>query len=360
MTKTMRYGILLGLLAGFAPACHADNLNWGSLFVKGATVSPTTQNYLTGIMTETRSNSGIHFTAVAHIIAQGHLPTDPGYQECRLVLQTVPMILKLAICARAAGDPSQAAACRGAATTGLKVWANTYKPNGDPINETVFIPWAQAMDIMTPLLAPKDLAPLQKFARALIAGGDKFYGGMSTKDGRYYNNWGTFRLCERAYFAAALGDKAALQATGKMLDAHLPHNIYTDGSTLDYLQRDAFDYHLYDLKPLMGVAAQMPKGFMSAASMARIQKSLDFMRPYFLGQKTHIEFLHTTVAIDLARKKAGLAAYQNKPWVPSTARPVLRVGRVAFPAIKSWTASIVDDKYDTILRLMVSAIEDRP
>ncbi len=32
MTKTVRYGILLGLLAGVAPACHADNLNWGSLF----------------------------------------------------------------------------------------------------------------------------------------------------------------------------------------------------------------------------------------------------------------------------------------------------------------------------------------
>ena len=59
-------------------------------------------------------------------------------------------------------------------------------------------------------------------------------------------------------------------------------------------------------------------------------------------------------------QKAGLAAYQNQPWVPSTARPVLRVGRVAFPAIKSWTTSIVDDKYDKILRLMVSAIEDRP
>ena len=330
------------------------------LFIKGTTVSPTTERYLAGIMTETRSNSGIHFTAVAHILSQGHLPTDPGVQKSRTALGQIPIILKLAVCARTAADPAQAAACRGAATTGLMVWANTYKPNGDPINESALTPWAQALDIMTPILAPKDLAQLQKFARATIAGGDRFYGRMSTKDGRYYNNWGTFRLCERAYFAAALGDKAMVKATGKMLDAHLMHNILDDGRTNDFRDRDAFHYHVYDLRPLIQVAAQMPKGFMSSASMARIQIALDFMRPYFTGQEKHIEFVHTKVAFDITRKKAGLKTYQNLPWDPTEARPNLRLGRVSFPAIRSWTASTVDEKYDTMFKLLVSALEDRP
>ena len=360
MMKTARCGILLGLLTAVAPVCRADDLNWGSLFMKGAVVSPQTAKYLAGIISDTRSNSGIHFTAVAKIISEGHLPTDPGVRESREALQNIPIILKLAVCARTAGDPAQKAACRAAARTGLMVWANTYRPNGDPVNESAFIPWAQAMDAMAPLLEPKDQAQLKKFARAIIAAGDRFYGTMWPWDGRYHNNWASWRLCERAFMAAAVGDRGALQATGKMLDEHLKHNILDDGSTIDFHQRDALHYHDYDVAPLADMAARMPRGFLSNGSRARIQNALNFMRPYFTGQKQHIEFVHTTVPFDIARKKAGLKDYQNLPWDPAGSRKTLRLARVPFPVIRSWTASTVDEHYDPLFKLMVSALEDRP
>ena len=353
-----RYGILLGLWAGLVPVCHAENLNWGTLFKKGAAVSPQTEKYLAGVLSEARAKSDQCFPAVATIIGQGHLNTDPGWNTSYLAKKNIPMFLKLAVCARNEKDPVQRESCLQTAKFGLMTWAEVYKPNGDPINEAIFIPWAQALDVLNPLLEPNEKAQLEKFARAIIAAGDKYYGGMSSRDGKYYNNWGTYRLCERAFLAAAIGDKDMLKATGKMLDAHLQENLLDNGQSIDFRDRDAFHYHVYDLYPLIEVAAQMPKGFLSGASMARIQKSLDFMRPYFMGEKENIEFKDTKVAFDIKRKKAGYEKYQNQPWDPTEARELLRLGRVPFPGIRNWTGSTVDAKYSNMFKLMVSVLEN--
>ncbi len=263
------------------------------------------------------------------------------------------------MCARIAKDPFVQTACRQTAIQGLLAWARVYRPDGNPINESRLIPLIQAWDVLKPLLKTEEQAALQDFGRKIIGAGDAFFASLKPTDGRYYNNWGTWRLCIRVLTSAVLEDHGLIQSSHQLFAEHMAHNLMeADGSSSDFAQRDALLYHVYDLEAYVDTAAQMPSGFFSEEELSRIRKSIGFIRPFFTGEKEHIEFANSTVPFDIKRKNANMADYQNAPWNPEEARPLLRLARTVFPDIKSWTQNTVDEHYDPILKLQTAGLGD--
>ena len=46
-----------------------------------------------------------------------------------------------------------------------------------------------------------------------------------------------------------------------------------------------------------------------------VELAIDWLTPFALGQKTHKEFVHSSVPFDAMRAKAGLKGYPG-PWEP--------------------------------------------
>lgn len=75
-----------------------------------------------------------------------------------------------------------------------------------------------------------------------------------------------------------------------------------------------------------------------------VRDALEFIRPYYTGEKKHIEFVCSKIPSDLKGKADGVEQYQNRPWDPKKARTLLRLALPVFPEIQSWagTAKSVD------------------
>jgi hypothetical protein len=68
----------------------------------------------------------------------------------------------------------------------------------------------------------------------------------------------------------------------------------TDGRTNDFVQRDALNYHIAAVQPLVEIMLCAPDVVTPAVRTALLS-GLDFVRPYFLRQAEHVEFAATTV-----------------------------------------------------------------
>jgi hypothetical protein len=236
-------------------------------------------------------------------------------------------------------------------------------PTGNPINENPFLPLFQAIDIASPMLAAADRDVLLSWVRKFILNGDSFYSALKANDTRRVNNWFAWRLAIRAVSSTVLSDTSAQAETRKMLAKFLAKNFLTDsngnanGHTLDFDQRDALHYHIYDLEPLVELALSCPQ-YKDPVLIGDIGAGLNFIRPYFAGEKQHIEFVHSTVPFDLQRCNAGQKDYCNLPWNPSGARVLLRIGRALIPAVKAWSQTVVDENYDPRIKLLAAIYGD--
>jgi hypothetical protein len=167
------------------------------------------------------------------------------------------------------------------------------------------------------------------------------------------------RLLIRTVAATVAGHEAARGATPGLLREFVARNYVAgpsgerDGRTIDFIQRDALNYHLAAVQPLVEVTLYAPD-LVDHVVRAAIRSGLEFIRPYFLGQQEHVEFARTSVPFDRERRDDGNPVFQNAPWVPARGRVLLRLARTAFPEIRGWTEQIVDQRYDPRTKLLAA------
>jgi hypothetical protein len=102
---------------------------------------------------------------------------------------------------------------------------------------------------------------------------------------------------------------------------HLQGNLLAGNIVIDFPKRDALHYAVYDLEPLTMAALAArehgtPEFEDKNAAGASVRGCIDWLTPYALGQKTHIEFEHSPVKFDQARAKAGVDGFSGA-WKPS-------------------------------------------
>ena len=280
---------------------------------------------------------------VATIQREGILSTDPRYRASDAALKSIDDIYTWAMCARVA-DVALAARCAQRAGEGLDTWSSTYRSMGNPINDNYLIPMIEAVDLACPLAAPERCARWRSWVLELARRGDDFYATVKPTDGRYANNWASWRLLIRGIAGAVAGDEALVASTRQLVAAHVARNLRSDGSSIDFSERDALHYHVYDVEPLTELVLFVPSA-VDAPTADAIGSGVMFLRPFVLGEQLHIEFVRTTVPFDVQRRQAGDPVFTNAAWNPKEARPLLRLARTRFPAVRPWTESLVDEDY---------------
>ncbi|WP_316844622.1 alginate lyase family protein [Pedobacter psychrodurus] len=261
------------------------------------------------------------------IRTEGLLKGNPKKVKTQQALPDMAKMFALALQYRLTGDQKYLNKC----VEFLGAWAKINRPNGDPIDDTNLDPAVEAYDLVKTDLPPADKKLIEQWlsetARAEINSKR-----MKPGRGTAINNWNAHRLKVVGEIGYALNNHELINWTIENLKSHININLYADGTSLDFKERDAMHYHIYDLEPMLKLAiiidrAKGPNFYTyESPNGSSIKKSVAWLIPYINGEKQHEEYVNTTVKFDRDRAKnnePGFAA--GTMFKPELALPVLKL-----------------------------------
>ncbi len=252
--------------------------------------------------------------ALARVHTEGTLPHQGIYDQSREAMRDWPAMRDLALGFALTGDETYLRAV----TRYFAAWLDVYHASLNPIDETGLDKVILAYDLAGKWL-PDPLRPkMAELMRALATG----YLAVqpNTRKGTTVNNWQSHRVQLITLSAFALNDPGLIASAQRAFQTQLDYNLRADGSTVDFEQRDALHYVVYDLEPLLiATLAAKAHGLdwysLKNRNGASLETALRWLEPYAAGERTHEEFAHTTVEFDRTRAKAGLPGFSGR-WDP--------------------------------------------
>lgn len=150
-------------------------------------------------------------------------------------------------------------------------------------------------------------------------------------------NWNAHRIKIIGLIGWALHEDKLVEQAAAEGRTYINDNILADGSSLDFIDRDALQYHVFGLRQMVVLSVFMQSRGVNLASYsgsdgAGIVNGLAFIEPYCTGAKIHIEFRNTKVAGD---RKRQYASYE-KPWDPRNGAYVMALGSLIKPEFGSF------------------------
>lgn len=221
----------------------------------------------------------------------------------------------------------------------LLAWINTYEPEYHPINETVFDQLIQTYVIIKSNLSPQERSDINKYlyswANGYITRMNNAQKGIS-----WYSNWQSHRIKLITLIAVATDNDHLFNESRRLFKKQIEENMNSEGEVVDFKQRDAIHYVVYDLQPLLQAAlAAMSRGedwyHWTAPNNASLEKGINWLTPYVTGEKTHNEFINSKIKLDAIRKQRGLKNF-NGIFRPEEAKSVY------------WLASAFNASYEPL------------
>jgi len=298
-----------GVLMTVVSAAHAADYGLlGPTFGKGA-VSPAMKEQIVARATATLDRPP---GAIPHAHTEGTLP-GKGIREISIkAREDQPIVLNFALAYRLTGDRKFLEA------TGryLENWADIYQISFNPIDETGFDTLIMATDLTESDLPAPIRAKVDAFWRKMAVG---YLDAMDAGPRNANTNWQSHRIKLATMSAFQTGDAKLIARAGEAFRKQIGVNLYADGSTFDFHERDALHYVTYNLDPLM-MAALSAKAHgqdwfaFKSASGSSLPKSLDWLAAYATGEKTHSEFVNSKIQFDRDRANSGQKEYAAHDW----------------------------------------------
>lgn len=247
---------------------------------------------------------------------EGTLPHQGIYDESRKSLRDMEAVLDLAVAWRLTAKPVYLKACQ----TYYGAWLAVYHPSFNPIDETRFDSFIFGYDLVGARLPVEIQARMKTFLRTMAEG--YLEGRGITMEGTRTNNWQSHRVKLAVLAAFELGDPKLIARAKAAFKKQLGANLNGDGSVLDFKERDALHYTVYDLEPLVTVAlAAKVHGQdwfgLTNAKGASLETALEWLAPFAEGKETHLEYVRSTVPFDAQRRAAGVKGFSGA-WEPGT------------------------------------------
>lgn len=261
------------------------------------------------------------------IRTEGLLRGNPKKERTSFALKDTYKMFSLALVYKVKNDENYLKK----ATEFLKAWAKINTPNGNPIDDTNLDKVIETFDLIKSDLVTADRILIADWLNrtALSEINSK---RMNRNQGTGINNWNAHRLKIVGEIGYTLNNKEFISWTKDRLKKHIEVNLNPDGTSLDFKERDAMHYHIYDLEPMLKLALLIKRAdgenFYSYKSTtgASIKKSVDWLIPYIEGTKKHEEYVNTTVKFDKDRAKNNEAGFApGTLFEPVLAIPVLKL-----------------------------------
>jgi hypothetical protein len=231
----------------------------------------------------------------------------------------------------------------------LRAWMTTYVPSYNPIDETKLDSVIVAYVLTREAISAETRSAAQAFLRTLaegyiersLANGDK---AKLRKVNTWNNNWNSHRVKLMAMAAGALDDRALLGRVHERFLDQINNNFLPDGAVIDFEERDALHYVVYDLEPL-SMAAIIAQGMGQqwlndkAVNGKTLAHALDWLIPYASGQRKHEEYVNTKVAFDRKRAEAGMPGFGGT-WQPKSATALYWQAARLAPAYRDLAQSL--------------------
>ncbi|KAB2681666.1 alginate lyase family protein [Brucella pseudintermedia] len=294
------------------------------------------------IIAAAHQNLGKKPNPLKKIHTEGTLPGHGIHDQSVIAEADFPRVYTFALAYQLTHDPVYL----NKAIEYLEAWAALYKPSFNPIDETNFGPFIQAYALLKDDMPSADRSRIQPLIQQFAEG--YIQSGANIMD-RDHANWQSHRIKIATLAAAALGDRNQLNETEKLFKTQISYNIRSDGSVEDFYKRDALHYVTYDLQPLVEASIAAHRSgrdwfHYRSQKGGSLTNALNWLVPYAEGTKQHIEFLHSTVPFDKARRQAGVEAEQIAPWQPQNSAQLF------------WLASQLDKRY----RSLASFLQPNP
>ncbi|MDQ7913053.1 alginate lyase family protein [Pseudomonas sp. 102515] len=281
--------------------------------------------------------------ALPVIHTAGTLPHTGIHDQSAAAVRDFGYMLDLALAWRDSRD----AAVLARLASYLDAWLPRYRPSFQPIDETslgsLIVAYRLTAADLPLATARRSRAFIETLAEGYLQQMEAHRGDTH---GIWSDNWQSHRIKLATLAAGALDDPALFARARATFVAQLSVNLKPDGEVLDFGERDALHYVVYDLEPLV-LAAAVAQGrgedwlHLPGAEGQTLARALDWLLPYALGQHSHEEFRKTRVRFDLQRAEAGLPGYAG-PWDPQGARNLY------------WPASLLDPRYASVARQLAA------
>lgn len=193
----------------------------------------------------------------------------------------------------------------------LVAWASTYEPTGNDVNENKFYPMLVAYEALRDEFPPEERRLVDEWILEMA----EMHAEAVRKSDHLTNRYTKYvRLTAVAGMIFERQEWIDLAHEG--VKRFVRESLYEDGTSRDLKRRDTLTYHGSALKPMIELA-------MLAGSEGEnlyrwtnqrggsIEKSVDYVVPYALGEKTREEWTHSKIDLDRKRAEAGLEKYRR-------------------------------------------------
>lgn len=268
---------------------------------------------------------------IATLSSGGRLQGDAVKENTAASLKDMDKIQALALLYKLSGDTRYATR----AGDFLQAWADTNQPTGQPIDETglepaIFGYRLVRADLPEPRRTRIDNW-LRNVARAEIS-------TRVMKRPTATNNWHSHRLKIVGLIGYALGDAELIRYAKQGFLTQIADNLRADGESIDFIERDALSYHVYDLRPLVTLTLAFAEDGdqlyrWQAPNGASVARSVAWLLPYLRGEKSHAEFAGSRVPFDKARSDNREKGHEiGAPYDPKNALPLMELAAAYDPA----------------------------
>lgn len=298
-----------GVLMTVASAAHAADYGLlGPTFGKGAVSPAMREQIISRAMATLDRPPG----AIPHAHTEGTLP-GKGIREISIkAREDQGIVLNFALAYRLTGERKFLEA------TGryLENWADIYQISFNPIDETGFDTLIMATDLTESDLPAPIRAKVDGFWRKMAVG---YLDAMDAGPRNAETNWQSHRIKLATMAAYQTGDTKLVARARETFRKQIGVNLYADGSTYDFHERDALHYVTYNLDPLMMAALSAQAhgddwfAFKSSTGSS-LPRSLDWLAAYAEGEKTHSEFVNSKIQFDRDRANSGQKEYAAHDW----------------------------------------------
>ncbi len=189
-------------------------------------------------------------------------------------------------------------------------WSRTYRITGNDVNENKFFPLLNAYLAIRDGMDPPDRKQVDAWIRRM----GQAHRRAVARPKQYTNRYGkSLRIL--AQTGIILGEKAWIAEARQGVQRFVSQSLRADGTSHDLERRDTLTYHGSSLKTPMDLAIMLGRPgrklytWQSQAG-GSIKKSVDYVVPYALGEKTRREWRRSKVGLDRRRSEAGLEKYK--------------------------------------------------